>query len=81
MNDNDQAGCYKIHVKGHLSQHRATRFSGTVMTLTKDGTTLIVGTLVDQAALHGLLRTIRDSGLELLAVNQTESQEYKEEKS
>ncbi|MEO0560624.1 MAG: hypothetical protein AAF125_00820 [Chloroflexota bacterium] len=69
MNDSDQAGRYQIHVKGHLSQHRAARFSGMAVTHTEDGTTLIVGTIPDQAALHGLLRTIRDSGIELLAVN------------
>jgi hypothetical protein len=69
MNDIDQAGRYEIHIRGHLNQHWAERFSGMAIVHTEDGTTLLVGTVTDQAALHGLLRTIRDSGLELLSVN------------
>jgi len=75
MNDNEQARRYEIHVKGHLSQHWAARFSGMAVTHNEDGTTLIVGTITDQAALHGLLRTIRDGGIELLAVNRIHQDE------
>ena len=60
---------YTIRVKGHLSQHVAGRFEGMTISLTEDGETLIQGDVIDQAALHGLLRTIRDMGLELLSVN------------
>ncbi|MEO0563265.1 MAG: hypothetical protein AAF125_14245 [Chloroflexota bacterium] len=71
MDNTDKPTCYEIHVKGQLSQHWAARFSGMAITLTKDGDTRITGPVTDQAALHGMLRTIRDSGLELLAVNRT----------
>ena len=74
MNDNEQAGRYEIHIKGHLSQHWAARFSGMTITHTDDDT-LLTGTVTDQAALHGLLRTIRDSGIELLAVNRIHQDE------
>lgn len=70
MTDTDQSRYYEIHIKGHLSQPWSTRFSGMAITHTNDGTTLLTGTITDQAALHGLLRTIRDSGIELLSVNQ-----------
>lgn len=73
MTNNDQAGRYEIHVKGHLSQDGAARFSGMTITHTDNGHTLLTGTITDQAALHGLLRTIRDSGLELLAVNRLDA--------
>ncbi|MEO1442879.1 MAG: hypothetical protein AAFV33_20940 [Chloroflexota bacterium] len=75
MNDNERAGRYEIHVKGHLSQRWTARFGGMTITHAEDGTTLIVGTITDQAALHGLLRTIRDSGIELLAVNRIHQDE------
>jgi hypothetical protein len=39
------------------------------LTLTDDGDTLLTGPVVDQAALHGLLKTVRDLGVTLLAVN------------
>lgn len=64
-------GRYEIRLKGHLGTRWATRFDG--MTLTRpDGSTLIEGPVVDQAALHGLLRTLRDLGLPLLSVTQLE---------
>lgn len=63
---------YTIRVKGHLAQHVAGRFEGMTISLTEDGETLIVGDVIDQAALHSLLRTIRDMGLELVSVNQSD---------
>lgn len=75
MNENHTAGRYAIRIRGHLGKTWATRFDGMTITLTPDGETILTGDVVDQAALHGLLRTIRDSGLELLAVNRMNSDE------
>ena len=69
MNETHEPGNYTIRIKGHLSQQWSTRFEGMTILLTDDGETHLIGQLTDQAALHGLLRTIRDAGLELLAVN------------
>ena len=63
-------GYYRIRVKGHLAPRWATRFDGMTLTQQDDGTTLIRG-LVDQAALHGLLQQVRDTGLPLVSVAQT----------
>lgn len=62
------AGRYEIRIKGHLSPRWATRFDGMTLTAASDGTTVLDGTVVDQAALHGLLRTLRDTGLPLISV-------------
>jgi hypothetical protein len=65
------AGYYRIRVKGHLAPRWATRFDGMSLTQQDDGTTLIQGLVVDQAALHGLLQQVRDTGLPLVSVAQT----------
>ena len=62
------AGWYRIRVQGHLAPRWATRFDGMALSLHHDGTTLIQGPVMDQAALHGLLARIRDLGLPLLAL-------------
>jgi hypothetical protein len=64
-------GRYEIRLKGHLGSRWAARFDGMTLTTQADGTTLIEGPVVDQAALHGLLRTLRDLGLPLLSVTVT----------
>jgi hypothetical protein len=62
-----EPGRYEIRLKGHLDERWAERFEG--LTLSHDdGTTILVGQVVDQAALYGLLRKVRDLGLPLLAV-------------
>jgi hypothetical protein len=61
-------GRYEIRLKGHLGNRWAAVFDGMTLTTRGDGTTLIEGPVVDQAALHGLLRTLRDIGLPLLSV-------------
>jgi hypothetical protein len=63
---------YEIRLKGHLGSRWAARFDGMTLTNLPDGTTLIEGPVVDQAALHGLLRTLRDIGLPLLSVTQVQ---------
>jgi len=61
---------YEIRVQGHLGQQWMDWFEGLSVTLEEDGSTLITGPLVDQAALYGLLKKVRDFGLPLLSVNQ-----------
>ena len=60
---------YQIRIKGHLSHQWAEWFEGLTITLEEGGDTLLTGTVVDQAALHGLLRKVRDMGVPLLSVN------------
>ena len=61
---------YQIRVKGELAPGWADWFEGMVITPLAGGDTLLTGEVVDQAALHGLLKKVRDLGLPLLAVNQ-----------
>jgi hypothetical protein len=64
------AGSYEIRVAGHLDARWADWFDGMTLTTEPDGTTVIDGPVADQAALHGLLRTLRDIGLPLMSVTQ-----------
>ena len=59
---------YQIRVKGHLGHQWADWFEGLTITLEENGETLVTGPVVDQAALHGLLRRVRDLGVPLLSV-------------
>ena len=70
--DPDQPMIYQIRLKGHLGQQWAASFEGLTLTLEEDGDTLLTGPVTDQAALHGLLRKVRDLGLLLLSVNRVE---------
>ncbi|SRR5579875_1943694 len=70
--DQGTPGQYEIRLKGHLDDRWASWFDGLTMTRDADGTTLLAGPIVDQAALHGLLRRVRDLGLPLIAVSQVE---------
>lgn len=63
-----QAPIYQFRIAGHLGDHWADVFDGLDITLTEDGDTLLSGPVVDQAALHGLLRRIRDAGMTLISV-------------
>lgn len=66
---------YQIRLKGHLGHEWTDWFGGMTIGLTTDGDTLLCGTVADQAALHGLLRKVRDLGMPLVSVNQTHSQQ------
>ena len=66
---------YQIRIKGHLDSQWTDWFEGLTITLEEDGDTLLTGPVVDQAALHGLLRKLRDTGLTLIAVNQITSKQ------
>jgi len=67
--DADQPMVYQIRIKGHLSPRWTDWFEGLIITLEEDGDTLLTGTVVDQAALHGWLKKVRDLGMPLLSVN------------
>ena len=60
---------YLIRIKGHLGRQWTDQFGELSITSEEDGTTLLTGRVVDQAALHGILRRIHDLGLVLLSVN------------
>jgi hypothetical protein len=64
-----EPGRYEIRLKGHLDGRWADQFQNMSFTHASDGTTILAGPVVDQAALYGLLRKVRDLGLPLLAVN------------
>ena len=68
--DSHEPGWYEIRLKGHLDARWGNRFDGLSLTHAGDGTTILAGPVVDQAALHGVLRTVRDLGLPLLSVAQ-----------
>ena len=63
-----QAGQYEIRIEGHLDTRWAAWFDGLALTHETDGTTVLNGPVVDQAALHGLLQKVRDLGLPLVSV-------------
>ncbi len=66
-NDLDQPMVYQIRVKGHLGPQWTDWFEGLTITLEANGDTLLTGPVVDQAALHGLLRKVRDLGMPLIS--------------
>jgi hypothetical protein len=59
---------YQIRIKGHLGRQWTDWFGGLTITLEDNGDTLLTGPVVDQAALHGLLRKVRDLGMPLISV-------------
>jgi len=63
---------YQIRIKGHLGPQWADWFEGLTITLEDNGDTLLTGSVIDQAALHGLLKKVRDLGMPLLSVNRIE---------
>lgn len=73
--DPNQPGVYQIRLKGQLDSQWTEWFEGMSITLEEDGNTLLTGPVIDQAALHGLLKKIRDLGLTLVSVNQVPPQE------
>jgi hypothetical protein len=63
---------YEIRLKGHLAARWVKWFDGLVITLEEDGDTLLTGPVVDQAALHGWLKKVRDLGMPLVSVSPLE---------
>ena len=66
----DDSTEYEIRVKGHLDARWSAWFDGLSLTREPDGTTVISGAVVDQAALHGLLQKLRDVGMPLISITQ-----------
>ena len=73
MIDSSQPTIYQIRVKSHLGSGWTDWFEGLTITLEEDGDTLLTGPLIDQAALHGLLKKVRDLGMPLVSVNPVET--------
>ena len=71
--DPGQRTIYQIRVQSHLGSDWTAWFEGLTITLEDNGDTLLTGPVQDQAALHGLLKKLRDLGLPLLSVNVVES--------
>lgn len=69
--DKDRPMIYEIRIRGHLGQPWQDWFEGLTLTLETDGSTLLTGPVVDQAALHGILKKVRDLGMPLLSVSST----------
>lgn len=67
-----QPKIYQIRIKGQLGDQWSDWFEGLTITLEEDGNTLLSGPVVDEPALHGLLKKVRDLGLPLISVNQIE---------
>jgi NADPH:quinone reductase-like Zn-dependent oxidoreductase len=73
ITDPNQPMIYQIRIKGHLGRKWTDWFQGMTITLEEDGDTLLTGPVVDQAALHGLLKKVRDLGMPLLSVDPAKS--------
>ncbi len=65
----EQSAIYQIRVTGHLGSDWTDWFEGLTITQEDNGDTLLTGSVVDQAALYGLLKKVRDVGLPLVSVN------------
>ena len=72
-NDSSQSLIYRIRIAGHLGNQWADRFGGFTITREENGDTLLTGPVVDQAALFGLLKKVRDLGMPLISIDRAES--------
>ena len=66
---------YQIVLQGHVSQQWSDWFAGFTITLDERGQTILTGPVIDQVALHGVLKKIRDLGLPLIAINRLDPDE------
>ncbi len=67
---------YQIRIKGHLGPRWSGWFEGMTITPEENGDTFVTGTVVDQAALHGVLKKVRDLGLPLLSIVSVEPKQH-----
>jgi hypothetical protein len=72
-NSRPEAGRYEIRLQGHLDNRWAAWFDGLSLSHESDGSTVLCGPVVDQAALHGLLQRVRDTGLPLISVTHSDT--------
>ena len=75
--DPGQPLVYQIRIKGHLGREWTDWFGGLTITLEDNGETLLTGPVVDQAALHGVLRKVRDLAMPLISVIRVETGQMK----
>jgi hypothetical protein len=66
--ETEQPMVYQVRIRGHLGNQWQDWFGGLTITLDDNGETLFTGPVVDQAALHGLIKKVRDLGLPLVSV-------------
>jgi hypothetical protein len=71
-NEFDRPIIYQIRIKGHLGPRWSGWFDGLTITPEEGGETLLTGPVSDQAALHGLLRKVRDLGMPLISAVRVE---------
>ncbi len=71
--DTSPPGVYQIRIKGHLGRQWTDWFEGLTITQEDNGETVLTGPVVDQAALYGLLKKVRDMGMSLVSVTQVQS--------
>ena len=69
QSENEQSMTYQIRIKGHLDSQWTEWFEGLTITLEANGDTILSGSVIDQSALHSLLKKIRDLGMPLVSVN------------
>ena len=74
--DAADAGHYEIRIRGALHPRWATWFDGLTVTAGPEGTTVLSGRVVDQAALHGLLQRVRDLGIPLVSVTRLDERDH-----
>jgi hypothetical protein len=67
--DSSQPTIYQIRVKSHLGPEWTDWFDGLTITLEENGDALLTGLVIDQAALYGLLKKVRNLGMALISVN------------
>jgi hypothetical protein len=72
-NQNEEAMIYQIRIEGQLGEQWTDWFEGLTITQEAGGTTLLNGPVLDQSALHGLLKKVRDLGMRLVSVNRMET--------
>lgn len=79
--DPDPRQVFQIRIKGHLSQQWTDWFEGMTITLEEDGSTLLSGSVLDQSALHGILKKIRNLGMPLLSIHSVDADQPIEAKT
>lgn len=75
--DADQPVAYQIRIKGHLGHQWTNWFEGLTIAQEDNGETILSGLVVDQAALHGVLRKVRDLGTPLISVTRMKTNKEK----